>query len=66
MNFGDTVTAGNNVTIAYSNSGTNTGTTNGSSVATCQEEPFLVSGIFTASDNLTLTAENVGGKNRLR
>lgn len=58
MYFSDTLTVGDDVTISYSNDGTNSSTGSDTYVSYCSEYPFVVSGAFEAGDNLTLTTAN--------
>ena len=60
MQFGDAVTVGDNVTISFSNNGTNTSAGSGSTVASCDEGQFQASGAFNAGNGLNLSSQNIG------
>ncbi|MEI8124263.1 MAG: autotransporter domain-containing protein [Parachlamydiaceae bacterium] len=60
MEFDDSLTVGDDVTISYSNSGTNTSSGSSTYVALCEEGLFTLSGPFLAGNNLNFTASNIG------
>jgi len=60
VHFGDAVTVGDNVTISFSNSGTNNNTGSASNIAVCAEGQFICPSDFQAGNSLNLSVTNTG------